>query len=245
MCGICGMVALDGAPVDERAVHAMAGALVHRGPDDEGVFAAGPAALAARRLSIIDLARGHQPMHSEDGRVTVVQNGELYEHRRIQSELEARGHRFASHCDTEVLPHLYEEHGDAFATGLRGMFAIALWDARERRLLLARDPFGIKPLYYRVAGGVLSFASELKALVRQPGFTGDVDLEALEAYLAFNSVPSPMSIYRGVRKLEAGHVLEARDGKVSVRRFARPGPVATGAVRREGGASLAGELRDR
>jgi asparagine synthase (glutamine-hydrolysing) len=239
------MVALDGAPVDERAVQAMAGALVHRGPDDEGLFAEGPAALAARRLSIIDLARGHQPMSSEDGRVTVVQNGELYEHRRLQAELEARGHRFASHCDTEVLPHLYEERGDAFAQGLRGMFAIALWDARERRLLLARDPFGIKPLYYRVAGGVLSFASELKALVRQPGFEGDIDLEALEAYLAFNSVPSPMSIYRGVRKLPAGHLLEARDGRVEVRRFARPAPVAAGEVRREGARTLAAELRDR
>src|SRR3954470_15364920 len=230
MCGICGMVALDGAAVDERAVRTMADALVHRGPDSEGVFVEGPAGLAARRLAIIDLARGAQPMANEDASVTVVQNGELYEHRRLQAELEARGHRFASHCDTEVLPHLYEERGAAFAEGVRGMFAIALWDARSRRLLLARDPFGIKPLYYRVAGGVLSFASELKALVRQPGFSGEVDLEALEAYLAFNSVPAPMSIYAGVHKLPAGHLLEARcaDGRVEVRRFARPAPVAAG-----------------
>jgi asparagine synthase (glutamine-hydrolysing) len=239
------MVALDGGPVDERAVRAMAHALVHRGPDSEGVFADGPAALAARRLAIIDLDRGDQPMANEDGSVTVVQNGELYEHRRLQADLEARGHRFASHCDTEVLPHLYEERGAAFAEGLRGMFAIALWDARERRLLLARDPFGIKPLYWRVADGVLSFASELKALVWQPGFVGDVDLEALDAYLAFNSVPAPMSIYRDVRKLPAGHLLEARDGRIEVRRFARPAPVAAGEVRREGGRALAAELRDR
>jgi asparagine synthase (glutamine-hydrolysing) len=245
MCGICGMLALDGGAVDERAVRAMADALVHRGPDSEGVFADGPVGLAARRLAIIDLDRGDQPMANEDGSVTVVQNGELYEHRPIQADLERRGHRFASHCDTEVLPHLYEERGAGFAEGLRGMFAIALWDARERRLLLARDPFGIKPLYYRVAGGVLSFASELKALVRQPGFSGDVDLEALEAYLAFNSVPSPMSIYRDVRKLPAGHLLEARDGRVEVRRFARPAPVAVGEVRRQGGGELAAELRDR
>ena len=190
------MVALDGGAVDERAVRAMADALVHRGPDSEGAFADGPAALAARRLAIIDLDRGDQPMANEDATVHVVQNGELYEHRRLQAELQARGHRFASHCDTEVLPHLYEERGAAFAEGLRGMFAIALWDARERRLLLARDPFGIKPLYYRAAGGVLSFASELKALVRQPGFSAEIDLEALEAYLAFNSVPSPLSIQR-------------------------------------------------
>ena len=199
MCGICGTLALDGGAVDEGAVRAMADALVHRGPDSEGVFAEGPVGLAARRLAIIDLARGDQPMQSEDGAITVVQNGELYEHRRLQAELEARGHRFRSHCDTEILPHLYEERGAEFATGLRGMFAVALWDARERRLLLARDPFGIKPLYWRVAGGVLSFASELKGLVRQAGFSGEVDLEALEAYLAFNSVPAPMSIYAGVR----------------------------------------------
>src|SRR4051812_24299154 len=245
MCGISGMLALDGGAVDERAVRAMADALVHRGPDSEGMFVDGPVGLAARRLAIIDLARGDQPMRNEDGSVTVVQNGELYEHRRLQAELSRRGHRFRSHCDTEVLPHLYEERGAAFAEGLRGMFAIALWDARERRLLLARDPFGIKPLYYRVAGDVLSFASELKALVRQPGFAGAVDLEALEAYLAFNSVPAPLSIYRDVRKLPAGHVLEARDGRVEVRRFARPAPVPAAEVRREGARALADELRDR
>jgi asparagine synthase (glutamine-hydrolysing) len=247
MCGICGTLALDGGLVDEGAVRAMADALVHRGPDSEGVLAEGPVGLAARRLAIIDLDRGDQPMRSEDGRVTVVQNGELYEHRRLQAELSRRGHAFRSHCDTEVLPHLYEERGAAFAEELRGMFAIALWDARERRLLLARDPFGIKPLYYRVAGGVLSFASELKALVRQPGFAGEVDLEALEAYLAFNSVPAPMSIYAGVRKLPAGHLLDARaaDGSVSVRRFARPAPAAAVDVRRESGRSLAAELRER
>jgi asparagine synthase (glutamine-hydrolysing) len=239
------MVALDARAADERAVRAMADALVHRGPDSEGVFADGPVALAARRLAIIDLDRGDQPMANEDGSVTVVQNGELYEHRSLQADLERRGHRFTSHCDTEVLPHLYEERGADFASGLRGMFAVALWDARERRLLLARDPFGIKPLYYRVADRVLSFASELKALVLQPGFSGEVDLEALDAYLAFNSVPAPLSIYRDVRKLPAGHLLEARDGAVRVRRFARPAPVAAGDVRREDGGALASELRDR
>src|SRR3954464_15959683 len=245
MCGISGMLALDGGAVDERAVRAMADALVHRGPASEGLFVDGPVGLAARRLAIIDLARGDQPMRNEDGSVTVVQNGELYEHRAVQADLERRGHRFTSHCDTEVLPHLYEERGADFAVGLRGMFAIALWDAPERRLVLARDPFGIKPLYYRVSGGVLSFASELKALVRQPGFAAEVDLEALEAYLAFNSVPSPMSIYRDVRKLPAGHVLEAHDGRVTVRRFARPAPVAAADARADGGRELAAELRDR
>src|ERR687886_422409 len=239
------MLALDDGAIDERVLRAMAGALAHRGPDSEGLLVDGRAALAARRLSIIDLTRGHQPMANEDRTVHVVQNGELYEHRSLQADLERRGHRFGSHCDTEVLPHLYEERGAAFADGLRGMFAIALWDARRLRLLLARDPFGIKPLYYRVAGGVLSFASELKALVRQPGFAGEVDLEALDAYLAFNSVPAPMSIYREVRKLPAGHVLEAREGRISVRRYARPAPVGASDVRREGSGALAIELRDR
>jgi asparagine synthase (glutamine-hydrolysing) len=245
MCGIAGMLALDGGAIDERVLRAMAGALVHRGPDSEGLLLDGPVGLAARRLAIIDLARGDQPMRNEDGTVHVVQNGELYEHRRLQAELERRGHRFASHCDTEVLPHLYEERGARFAEGLRGMFAIAVWDARERRLLLARDPFGIKPLYYRVSGGLLSFASELKALARQPGFSAEIDPEALEAYLAFNSVPAPLSIYRDARKLPAGHVLEARDGEVRVHRYARPAPVDARAVRRDGGAALAEELRDR
>jgi asparagine synthase (glutamine-hydrolysing) len=239
------MLALDGAAIDERVLRTMADALVHRGPDSEGLLVDGPAGLAARRLAIIDLARGDQPMANEDGTVHVVQNGELYEHRRLQADLERRGHRFASHCDTEVLPHLYEERGARFAEGLRGMFAIAVWDARERRLLLARDPFGIKPLYYRVAGAMLSFASELKALARQPGFSGEIDPEALEAYLAFNSVPAPLSIYRDARKLPAGHVLEARDGEVRVFRYARPAPVDAEAVRRDGGAALAEELRGR
>ncbi len=245
MCGICGMLAFDGGPVDERALRAMATALRHRGPDSEGVHVDGPAGLAARRLAIIDLERGDQPMANEDATVHVVQNGELYDHRALQAGLERRGHRFTSHCDTEVLPHLYEERGADFAEGLRGMFAIALWDARRRRLLLARDPFGIKPLYWRVAGGVLSFASELTALARQPGFSSEVDLEALEGYLAFNSVPAPLSIVRDVRKLPAGHLLEARDGRVEVRRYARPRPVVRDGVRREPARELATELRGR
>jgi asparagine synthase (glutamine-hydrolysing) len=245
VCGICGTLALDGGAADERAVRAMSRALVHRGPDSEGVHVDGPVALAARRLAIVDLAHGDQPMANEDGTVHVVQNGELYEHRRLQAELEGRGHRFATRCDTEVLPHLYEERGAGFVEGLRGMFAVAAWDARERRLVLARDPFGIKPLYYRVSGGTLSFASELKALVRQPGFSREVDLEALEAYLTFNSVPAPMSIYREARKLPAGHVLLAQDGEVRVQRYARPAPVPAADVRREGAGALAAELRER
>src|SRR3982751_4985105 len=151
MCGIAGLL----GAVDRDALVAMRDALVHRGPDDEGLFLDGPAGLAARRLSIIDLAHGHQPISTEDGSVTVVQNGEVYNHRELRDGL--RGHRFATECDTEVIAHLYEEHGLAFAERLRGMFAIAIWDAKHRRLVLARDRFGIKPLYHAVDGS--AFAS--------------------------------------------------------------------------------------
>jgi asparagine synthase (glutamine-hydrolysing) len=245
MCGIAGLLALDGRTVDAGVAEEMAAALVHRGPDSAGLHADGPVALAARRLSIIDLEGGDQPMANEDGSVVAVQNGELYEHARIARELQARGHRLRSRCDTEVLPHLYEERGARLAEGLRGMFAVAVWDARARRLVLARDPFGIKPLFYREADGVLSFASELKGLARQPGFDGELDLAALDAYLAFNSVPSPLTIYRGVRKLPAGHVLVADAEGVRVERFARVSPAAVGEVRTEGAAALADELRAR
>src|SRR5512133_2093881 len=158
----------------------MSATLVHRGPDSDGVLLDGPVGLAARRLSIIDLETGDQPIANEDGTVHVVQNGEIYNYRELRTELEQRGHRFSTdHSDTEVLVHLYEERGLAFAEALRGMFAIALWDARRRRLVLARDRFGIKPLYYADDGATLTFASELKALVRHPGFSRDVDEHAL------------------------------------------------------------------
>ncbi|MDQ4072615.1 MAG: asparagine synthetase B, partial [Actinomycetota bacterium] len=152
MCGVSGLVALDGRPDDRlEAVEAMAAAMVHRGPDHGGSLLDGPVALAARRLSIIDLPGGDQPIANEDGTVFVVQNGELYNHRELREDLARRGHSFATRSDTEVIAHLYEEHGTSFVEELRGMFALAVWDSRERRLLVARDRFGIKPLYYRVA----------------------------------------------------------------------------------------------
>ena len=246
MCGISGMLSLDGErPVDGGELAAMNAALAHRGPDSDGAFLDGPVGLAARRLSIIDLAAGDQPLSNEDGRVQVVQNGEIYNYRELRSELERRGHSFSSHGDTEVLAHLYEDHGPRFVELLRGMFAIAVWDARERSLLLARDRFGIKPLYYRSAGGTLSFASELKALLRQPGFSREIDLDAVEAFLAFNSVPTPLTIFREARKLAAGHVLLVRDGRLRIECFARPRPVAADEVRAESEAQLADELRER
>jgi asparagine synthase (glutamine-hydrolysing) len=224
MCGICGVVAAERERgPDREAVARMSGRLVHRGPDDEGLFCEGPVALAARRLSIIDLAHGHQPIENEDGSAVVVQNGEIYNYRELKRELEGKGHRFATDCDTEVLVHLWEEEGERFVERLRGMFAIALWDKRRERLLLARDRFGIKPLYYRVRDGGLSFASELKAMLEQPGFSRQIDPEAVSAYLAFNSIPAPLTIFAEARKLPPGHLLAWEGGEVALHRYARAG----------------------
>jgi asparagine synthase (glutamine-hydrolysing) len=245
MCGICGIVSLEGETVDPAIAGAMNETLVHRGPDSAGSFAEGCAALAARRLSIIDLEGGDQPIGNEDGRVQVVQNGEIYNHAELRERLERAGHVFRTRCDTEVLVHLYEERGPAFVDQLRGMFAIALWDRLERRLILARDRFGIKPLYYRVEHGELSFASELKALLRVPGFSREIDIDALEAFLAFNSIPAPLTIFREARKLPAGHLLIAHGRDVSLRRYARPRPVEADRTRAESEDELAEELRER
>jgi asparagine synthase (glutamine-hydrolysing) len=241
VCGICGIASARG-PVDPERVAAMSATLVHRGPDSSGEHVDGPVALAARRLSIIDLETGDQPIGNEDGTVHVVQNGEIYNYRELRGGLQRAGHRFRTHGDTEVILHLYEEHGDAFAERLRGMFAVAIWDARRRRLVLARDRFGIKPLYYRATGDGVEFASELRALPR-----GEIDLDALEAFLAFNSIPAPLTIFRETRKLPPGHLLvwdEAR-GTVDVRRFARPAPVPASEQREEDEGELAEELRAR
>jgi asparagine synthase (glutamine-hydrolysing) len=178
--------------------------------------------IAARRLSIIDLAGGDQPIRNEDGSVVVVQNGEIYNYRELARILARAGHVFATHCDTEVLVHGYEEWGDGLWERLRGMFAVAVWDARRERLTLARDRFGIKPLYFRDVAGELSFASELDALPQ-----GEIDLDALEAFLAFNTVPAPLSIFRDIRKLRPGHTLTWTGARAETAVFARPGPLPT------------------
>jgi asparagine synthase (glutamine-hydrolysing) len=219
--------------------------LVHRGPDSEGSMIDGPCGLAMRRLSIIDLAGGDQPIGNEDGRIQVIQNGEIYNYRELMDELRGSGHTFSTHSDTEVLVHLYEERGPSFVEVLRGMFALAIWDARHGRLVLARDRFGIKPLYYRVADGMVSFASELKALLRQPGFSREIDPQALESFLAFNSIPAPLTIFKQARKLPPGHLLAAERGEVRIERYARPRPVSADEVRTESEDALAEELRER
>jgi asparagine synthase (glutamine-hydrolysing) len=219
MCGICGIAAARGA-VDPDRLRRMSETLLHRGPDSEGSHLDGGVGLAARRLSIIDLAGGDQPIANEDGSIVVVQNGELYNYRELGHELRRAGHRFATACDTEIHAHGFEEWGLGLFERLRGMFAVAIWDARARRLVLARDRFGIKPLYYRHVDGELSFASELDALPQ-----GEIDLDALEAFLSFNSIPAPLSIFREIRKLPPGHVLTWQDGSIALERYARPGPL--------------------
>ena len=244
MCGICGIASLEGGAPDPATLAAMNETMVHRGPDSDGIVVEGPVGLAARRLSIIDLEGGDQPLSNESGSVQVVQNGEIYNYRQLRDELAAAGHSFRTASDTEVLAHLYEQEGDGFAERLRGMFAIALWDAERRRLVLARDRFGIKPLYYARGAQALSFASELKALLRGPGFDREIDFNALEAFLAFNSIPSPLTIFSGARKLPAGHLLVWEGGEIALRRFARPGPVPAAEMRGEPAGVLAAELLD-
>jgi asparagine synthase (glutamine-hydrolysing) len=247
MCGICGIAAGGAGGPDPDVLAAMSATLVHRGPDDDGQVIAGPVGLAARRLSIIDLAGGHQPIANEDGRVHVVQNGEIYNHAELRAELESAGHQFRTRCDTEVIVHLYEEHGDGFAERLRGMFAIALWDGRAGRLVLARDRFGIKPLFYRDdADGGLAFASELKAVMALPDFDRGLDLRAVESLLAFNSIPGPLTIFEGVHKLQPGHLLSWEPGRgTKVRQYAHVKPASAAELRGDSAAALAEELRER
>ena len=219
MCGICGIATTRGA-VDPERLARMSATLLHRGPDSEGTYLDGPVGLGARRLAIIDLSGGDQPIASEDGSVVVVQNGEIYNFRELLRELERAGHTFRTRCDTEVLVHGYEEWGPRLWERLRGMFAVAIWEVRAQRLVLARDRFGIKPLYYRDQEGELSFASELDALPQ-----GDLDLDALEGFLAFNVVPAPLSIFKDIRKLLPGHALTWQNGRVTIERYARTGPL--------------------
>ncbi|WP_432993874.1 asparagine synthase (glutamine-hydrolyzing) [Dactylosporangium sp. CA-233914] len=219
MCGIAGIAVADGSRgVDEERLRAMCATLTHRGPDEEGFFLSGTAGLAVRRLAVIDVRHGRQPVRSEDGTVHAVLNGALYNHARLRRELAARGHTFRSGNDAEVIPHLYEEYGTDFARHLEGMFAIALYDAARRRLVLCRDRIGVKPLHYADGAGGIVFGSEIKAVLcaipeRTP------DLQAFSAYLSLMYVPAPRTMYREVRKLEPGHTLVWQDGAATVHRY--------------------------
>lgn len=219
MCGIAGIASLDEAPVSMRALRSMNEVLVHRGPDEEGTFDGLAVALGIRRLRIIGLANGSQPIANEDGSVVVVMNGEIYNFRDLRSRLGAAGHRFSTESDAEVAVHLYEEHGADFLKELRGMFALALWDRTRGVLLLARDRVGKKPLYWAVQRGRLVFASEIKALHASGLVPKELDESAVGPFLAQGFVPGERTLFRHVYKLPAGHLLELRGGHAQVRRY--------------------------
>ena len=217
MCGICGTLRIDPdrRPVTRRDIHLMLQTMVHRGPDDEGIFTDGIAGLGIRRLSIIDLVTGGQPIHNEDGSIWTVVNGEIYNYKVLRADLERRGHTFYTRSDVEVVLHLYEEYGEDFVKRLNGMFGIALWDATTRTLLLARDQIGVKPMHYAVENGTFLFGSELKSMLAA-GMSRDIDPRALSDYLSYNYIPAPNTIFRAAKKLEPGHVLTVRDGQVRI-----------------------------
>jgi len=216
MCGITGIFEYDGlTEIREELVHRMNETIVHRGPDDEGIFVGPGIGLGFRRLSIIDLAGGHQPIANEDGNIWVMLNGEIYNYPELRKELLQRGHRLSTHSDTETIVHLYEEYGEDCFARLRGMFAIVLWDSRQRKLLLARDRLGKKPLFYSPNRKRVLFGSELKALLAADGLSRDMDTQALTDYFSFGYIPAPKTIYRDVRKVLPGHyVVVSGDGSL-------------------------------
>ena len=246
MCGIAGWLrAPGGPPPDDRVLAAMGAALVHRGPDDDGLYRDGELGLAFRRLSIIDLAGGHQPLANEDESIWVAMNGEIYGYRELRIELESRGHRFRTRTDTEVLVHGFEEWGiEGLLARINGMFAFALWDRARRTLHLARDRLGVKPLYFAAAREGVAFASELAALRPVPWLRPSLDPEAIRYFLAVSYVPAPLSVLREVRKLEAGCRLEIRDGAVALHRWWTP-PAPLRVRNGPAEAALARELRER
>jgi asparagine synthase (glutamine-hydrolysing) len=222
MCGIHGILVLDGAPPQREVLSAMGRVTRHRGPDDEGIHQDGALAIGMRRLSIIDVTGGHQPLSNEDGTLWLVANGEIYNYRELTRDLVAQGHRFRTASDCETLLHLYEEHGDDFLEGVNGMFAFALWDARRRRLILGRDRLGIKPLYLFEDARRLIFASEAKGILQVPGVATELDVSVLPSFLTLGYVPAPQSMFRGIRKLPPATLLVAENGRVTQRRYWRP-----------------------
>jgi asparagine synthase (glutamine-hydrolysing) len=227
MCGICGQFDFgSGAPVDARTLGRMTQSMVHRGPDDEGYHIDRDLGLGFRRLSIIDLGGGHQPMSDREETVWVVFNGEIYNFQELRDELEAHGHRFQTRSDTEVIVHGYKQWGDEVLNRLNGMFGLAIWDARKRRLMVARDPFGIKVVYYRIDGGRIVFGSEIRPVLAGFEDRPDVDPVALNLFLRYRYTPSPYTILKGVRKLAPGTMISVERGRCEVRRWyqSRPSP---------------------
>ncbi len=220
MCGICGKLNFDSAkPVSGELLKAMADAIQHRGPDDEGFFRAGPVGFGFRRLSIIDLNTGHQPISNEDGSAWIVFNGEIYNYRELRQDLQSRGHVFSTQTDTEVIVHLYEEFGVGCMEKLRGMFAFAIWDEGRKQLLLARDRVGIKPLYYWLSKDSLIFGSEIKALLADPEVRPEVAPEIIDRFLTFLYIPGEETLLKNVSKLAPGSYLLAREGKIEIKQY--------------------------
>ena len=218
MCGIAGKVSLRG-DVPAGLVESMCERQAHRGPDSRGIHRSGGVALGIQRLRIIDLETGDQPIFNEDRSVVVVQNGEIYNYRELRAQLRSRGHRFETETDTEVIAHLYEDHGEGFVDHLRGMFAIAIWDRRRERLVLARDRVGKKPLFYAAIGGTLWFGSEPRTIVEDPAVPRDVDFDAIDSFLHYQYVPHPKSAFKALRKLPPAHTLTWSNGRVETRRY--------------------------
>ncbi|MCC6367096.1 MAG: asparagine synthase (glutamine-hydrolyzing) [Bryobacterales bacterium] len=220
MCGICGQYNfLDGAPVVRSLLEQMTHRILHRGPDDDGYYVAGPLGLGFRRLSIIDLEGGHQPMSDQSESVWVVFNGEIYNFPELKHELEGHGHTFRTCCDTEVIVHGYKQWGEDVLNRLNGMFGLAIWDARHKRLILARDPFGIKLVYYRIDQGRLYFGSEIRAVAAATSPDPEVDATSLNLFLRYRFTPSPYTIFEGIHKLAPGTLLTCEQGTYCVRRW--------------------------
>ena len=219
MCGICGIVNFESEPVDRLVIERMTNALVHRGPDDAGYFVEGQVGLGHRRLSIIDLSGGRQPIFNEDRSAAIVFNGEIYNYRDLAAVLTTAGHTFRTRSDTETILHAYEEYGDDCVQQLRGMFGVAIWDRAKRRLLLARDRLGVKPVYYYRDGRFLAFASEIKSLLEIASIPREVDPEALDLYLSLRYVPGPRTMFKNIFRLQPGHILVADDNGVRTTKY--------------------------
>ena len=222
MCGIVGIVNNGTKPVDEVLLGRMCAAIIHRGPDEDGFYVNGPVGLGMRRLSIIDLKSGQQPIHNRDRTAWIVFNGEIYNYLELRTELEKLGHRFYTNSDTEAIVHAYDQYGDECPKHLRGMFAFAIWDERKQELFLARDRVGKKPLLYAQVDGEFVFGSEFTALLLHPKIGRDIDVNAIDQYLSFMCVPAPLTAYKQIRKLEPGHSLRWSKNDLKVQRYWQP-----------------------
>ena len=223
MCGITGFVNANGDAVDRSVLELMNQAIAHRGPDDDGFFFNQNVGLAMRRLSIIDLASGQQPIYNADRTKAIVFNGEIYNYQTLRDDLEKIGHQFYTKSDTEVVIHLYDEYGEDCLSFLRGMFALAIWDERERTLFLARDRVGKKPiLYSHQPNGDLIFGSEFQALLQHPSVSREVDMQAIDSYMSYLCVPAPQTAFKQIRKLEPGHWLKWKAGSIETKRYWQP-----------------------